>query len=930
MPAIKCQSEAELVEAIRQDDPFQEFSNNIAIKIDRETLGWKLLQENRGKYSKQILNQVFDAVDGVGTKAYHFGSLLATPNRNLIFKTPIEEINEWVETLLFSDIELDQKFQECLVNNKIKGASKGIVTLLLYLSDSEKYNVWVNATEKGLSIVERIPDLKGKHWGQNFQTFNKEAIEFRNSYGFKPQEVDWVLSLIGRRITREKNHYILNIKNDENPMKELFTQFKQFNQDPYHRFIVKLRRKRAEQLRNLLSDIDKIELETFNYEVWQSENKTLFQGKDVHPVTNIRNRPDSALIDQLEKALDTGTLELHGNYIWGSGSRVYLPREKNDDRKVANIREALSFLNDSEMTPLEKVNHISGVKGFGQNISSGLVMVYHPDDFAIYNKQAIEGEIAKKSGFDVSSLQKYQNVAEELKNQLGAKDFLELDWFLFVLNQEGLIPKNGPSFWWVNQGSSFETDKGQKYLFAPKKDKGEKTPYHWKNVSKVKEGDIVFNYVNKYLKAISLVKSGPYDFIVDEEGTRVDIELFAIDEIPHSKFMAKMEDFNVALSGLKGPFTKFGSIKEGYLFEFNLEGAKIVREIYGKPFPEPIEKYFETAIPGGKSIWMEIKDSLSISKLGHEFSIATLYFENKNQIEKRIQTALKNGDHIILIGTPGTGKSKLAKEICEFYCDEHDYFMSTATSDWSTFESIGGYRPDSKGMLKFYPGIFLKCFRNEVNIPANQWLIIDEINRADIDKAFGSLFSALTGDDISLPFDISGEPLKIIGKPNDGTEIKTNIFIIPPDWRIIATMNTFDKASLYEMSYAFMRRFAFVPVGVPNNITPNLLKRYIELWNLEINDDICLGLTEIWSKINARRKVGPAIIEDMYEYILDTQPPDYTSAIIMYILPQFEGLIEDEQINFIREIVSLGFIYNKEELVDFASDFFGIEKAKFK
>jgi len=286
MPAIKCQSESELVEAIRREDLFQEFSKNIAIKADREKVGWNLLQENRGKYSKQILNQVFDAVDGVGTKAYHFGSLLATPNRNLIFKTPIKDINDWIETLLFSDIELDQKLQECLVNNKIKGASKGIVTLLLYLSDSEKYNVWINATEKGLSILERTPVLKGTNWGDNFQTFNKGAIEFRTSCGFKPQEVDWVLSVISKYVTRGINHYILNMKKKEDPMRELFDQFEKFTQDPYHRFIVKLRRKRVEQLRNLLSDTAKIDLETFNYEVWQSEKETLFQGKDVHPVTS--------------------------------------------------------------------------------------------------------------------------------------------------------------------------------------------------------------------------------------------------------------------------------------------------------------------------------------------------------------------------------------------------------------------------------------------------------------------------------------------------------------------------------------------------------------------------------------------------------------------------------------------------------------------
>ena len=44
----------------------------------------------------------------------------------------------------------------------------------------------------------------------------------------------------------------------------------------------------------------------------------------------------------------------------------------------------------------------------------------------------------------------------------------------------------------------------------------------------------------------------------------------------------------------------------------------------------------------------------------------------------------------------------------------------------------------------------------------NKWLIIDEINRSDIDKAFGALFSALTGDPITLSFQSeSGKQLLI-------------------------------------------------------------------------------------------------------------------------------------------------------------------------
>ncbi|KKL76572.1 hypothetical protein LCGC14_2043560, partial [marine sediment metagenome] len=134
------------------------------------------------------------------------------------------------------------------------------------------------------------------------------------------------------------------------------------------------------------------------------------------------------------------------------------------------------------------------------------------------------------------------------------------------------------------------------------------------------------------------------------------------------------------------------------------------------------------------------------------FEIEHLIFENKDKLKKRITTALDQGKHLILIGPPGTGKSKLAKVICERLQGEDKYIFSTATSDWSTFETIGGYRLSKENQLDFEPGIFLQCFITKDNPENNKWLIIDEINRADIDKAFGSLFSSLTGDNVVLPY----------------------------------------------------------------------------------------------------------------------------------------------------------------------------------
>jgi MoxR-like ATPase len=308
-----------------------------------------------------------------------------------------------------------------------------------------------------------------------------------------------------------------------------------------------------------------------------------------------------------------------------------------------------------------------------------------------------------------------------------------------------------------------------------------------------------------------------------------------------------------------------------------------------------------------------------------KFSIGNLYFENKEQLTHQITKVLKNGKHIILIGPPGTGKSKLAKEICDS-CAKGGYTMTTATSDWSTFDTIGGYMQDESGKLKFSPGVFLKCFHDENDNQINKWLIIDEINRADIDKAFGEMFSALTGDNISLPLTRNGKAIEIIGSPSSGGAGESHQYFIPEDWRIIATMNTFDKTSLYEMSYAFMRRFAFIPVDIPKEINAGLINNYLEKWEIEVNDEITDRLSKIWAIINKYRKIGPAIIEDVYRYVEATEN-DFTSALIMYVLPQFEGLDEDKLVEFVKEILK-EINDENDRLISFVSDYFEIHEDK--
>lgn len=314
----------------------------------------------------------------------------------------------------------------------------------------------------------------------------------------------------------------------------------------------------------------------------------------------------------------------------------------------------------------------------------------------------------------------------------------------------------------------------------------------------------------------------------------------------------------------------------------------------------------------------------------NDLKLRELYFENQENLLSQISTALKSGKHIILVGPPGTGKSKLAKEICNNY--KVNFKMVTAMSEWSTYDTIGGYKPKEDGTLEFVEGVFLKLLKSKNN---NQlyWLIIDEINRADIDKAFGSFLSVLTGDEVELSLK-SHSGKNIIIKPESDGEQKIdedNIYILPKDFRIIGTMNTYDKTSLYELSYAFMRRFAFIYVGVPRVINEELVETLLSKWDIEdkaINEiSLKEALIEIWKITNKYRKIGPAIIRDIANYV--SIEGDYVSALILYVLPQFEGISEDNIRKFIKDLYNSSIKQFKEKekrqmLENFIYDFFGV------
>lgn len=185
---------------------------------------------------------------------------------------------------------------------------------------------------------------------------------------------------------------------------------------------------------------------------------------------------------------------------------------------------------------------------------------------------------------------------------------------------------------------------------------------------------------------------------------------------------------------------------------------------------------------------------------------------------QELRDLLWDDRQVVLYGPPGTGKTYLALKLAEYFGGGPEQVKLVQFHPSYAYEDFfEGFRPQedpetrdvafriTAGPLRELADLASR----EGNRHLPHFLVIDEINRANLAKVFGELYFLLEYRNKSVRLTYSGDD-----------------FALPPNLFVIGTMNTADR-SIALVDAAMRRRFAFVELSPRTEPTRGLLRRWL-------------------------------------------------------------------------------------------------------
>ena len=205
-----------------------------------------------------------------------------------------------------------------------------------------------------------------------------------------------------------------------------------------------------------------------------------------------------------------------------------------------------------------------------------------------------------------------------------------------------------------------------------------------------------------------------------------------------------------------------------------------------------------------------------------------------------IKTLLQESMQVIFYGPPGTGKTFVAQRLAEAFAGDPARTMLVQFHPSTSYEDFfEGFRPlpaaDGGISYALQDGPLRIIAAAAESDPSHTYiLVIDEINRAQLQKVLGELFFLL---------EYRNKQVRPLYRPDEP-------FSLPKNLWLIGTMNTADR-SIALVDAALRRRFQFVPFVLDeraDNPIAGLLRRWLRAnsepeWVADLIDQVNQELT---------------------------------------------------------------------------------------
>lgn len=203
----------------------------------------------------------------------------------------------------------------------------------------------------------------------------------------------------------------------------------------------------------------------------------------------------------------------------------------------------------------------------------------------------------------------------------------------------------------------------------------------------------------------------------------------------------------------------------------------------------------------------------------------TLELRLAARVTRMVEVAIASSRAVLLVGPPGTGKTEILEQMITKFdqhpemfgltCEAVDAVWVTPEEEW-TFEKLVLGETVVDGEIESVEGDLLQAIRR------NQWLVLDETNRADMDRVLGGVLTWLSGkrvrvgswresghEPVAVYLDWVDQPESVVSVDATASSIT---YAAGSEWRILGTYNAVDAQRVFRMGQALSRRFKHVPI----------------------------------------------------------------------------------------------------------------------